>query len=164
MKENDGKKRTPTGTMRATGFTLLALALGLLYYINVVLPESALVMGRGRKARAGLGSSRAAPPPRMMTQAEVDTIVAQGPPSGIETPDKPPRAPNTAICNESVLEGVMSVARQQTDRAVYMYEQERKRREDQDKQLETAQRRAEELERLNGKLKADLEAATAKKA
>ena len=64
---------------------------------------------------------------------------------------------------QSTFPGLTTI-HQQTDRAVYMYEQERKRREEQDKQLETAQRRAEELERMNGKLKADLEAATAKKA
>ena len=81
----------------------------------------------------------------------------RGPPTNIGTPEDPPREPNTAICNESVLEGVMSVARQQSDRATKMYEDERKRREEQDVQLSTANSKVESLTEEVASLKAQLE-------
>ena len=143
------KKRTPIGTKRVSSFLFLALAVAVLYYVNMVLPESTLVTGR---RRAGLGAPKA-PPATTLTQAQVDNIVSRGPPTNIGTPEDPPRQPNTAICNESVLEGVMSVARQQSDRAIRMYEEERKRREAQDILLEKATRRAEEAEKELAELK-----------
>lgn len=135
-------KRTPHGTKRVVGGLFIAAALAVLYYVNMVLPESALVSGSKRPGVRGARSE----PARSLTTQEVDAILERGPPTGVGDPLDPPREPNTAICNESVLEGVMSVARQQTDRATLMYEAERKRREDQDKQLEAANRRIEELE------------------
>ena len=146
------KKRTPVGTKRLSSFFLLALAVAVLYYVNFILPESTLMSGR---RRSGLGSSKP-PPATTLTQAQVDAVVSRGPPTNIGNPEDPPREPNTAICNESVLEGVMSVARQQSQRAINMYEQERKRREEQDIMLEKATRRAEELEKELNELKAKL--------
>ena len=149
-------KRTPHGTKRAFGFFFVAAALALLYYVNVVLPEGALVGGkstrgggggaRGAGAAAGGAKGPLAPPARQLTAAEVQAIVDEGPPTGVGTPDKPPREPNTAICNESVLEGVMSVARQQSARATAMYEDERRRRERQDTELDALKGKVEALE------------------
>ena len=153
MEDASGKakgKRTPHGTKRAFGFFVVAAALALLYYLNVVLPADALVGGGGRGTRlGGAGASSKgplAPLARDLTAAEVQAIIDQGPPSGVGSPDKVPRAPNTAICNESVLEGVMSVARQQSARATAMYEDERKRRERQDVELDACKIRLERLE------------------
>jgi hypothetical protein len=152
MEDSTGKtykKKTPVGTKRVSSFLFLAAAVAILYYVNFMLPESTLVSGR----RRGLGASKP-PPATTLTQAQVDAIVARGPPTNVGNPEDPPREPNTAICNESVLEGVMSVARQQSQRAINMYEQERKRREEQDILLEKATRKAEELERELNELKA----------
>ena len=155
MEDASGKakgKRTPHGTKRAFGFFVVAAALALLYYLNVVLPADALVGGGrlGGAARLGAGASSAkaplAPLARELTAAEVQAIIDQGPPSGVGTPEKVPREPNTAICNESVLEGVMSVARQQSARATAMYEDERRRRERQDVELEACKTNVERLE------------------
>ena len=144
------KKRTPLGTKRLFGALFLLGMLAVLFYVNVVLPESALVSGGKRKA----GSLRP-PPATTLTKEQVDDIVRRGPPTNIGTPEDPPREPNTAICNESVLEGVMSVARQQSDRATKMYEDERKRREEQDVQLSNAINRAESLALEVAALKAE---------
>jgi hypothetical protein len=159
MEDASGKakgKRTPHGTKRAFGFFVVAAALALLYYLNVVLPADALV-GGGRGTRlGGAGASSKgplAPLARDLTAAEVQAIIDQGPPSGVGSPDKVPRAPNTAICNESVLEGVMSVARQQSARATAMYEDERKRRERQDVELDACKIRLERLEAELNELK-----------
>ena len=134
------KKRTPHGTKRLFGVLFLLGALGVLWYVNVILPESALVSGGKRK-----GGAFRAPPATTLTAEQVNDIVRRGPPTNIGTPEDPPREPNTAICNESVLEGVMSVARQQSDRATKMYEDERKRREEQDVQLSAALSKVESL-------------------
>jgi hypothetical protein len=152
------KKRTPVGTKRVSSFLFIALAVAVLYYVNFILPESTLVSGR---RRAGLGASKP-PPATTLTQAQVDAIVSKGPPTNVGHPEDPPREPNTAICNESVLEGVMSVARQQSQRAINMYEQERKRREEQDILLDKATRRAEDAERELNELKAKLKDAEKK--
>ena len=135
-------KRTPHGTKRLFGLLFLLGALGLLFWVNFVLPESALVTGK-KKGAAALR----APPATTLTKEQIDDIVSRGPPTNIGTPEDPPREPNTAICNESVLEGVMSVARQQSDRATKMYEDERKRREEQDVQLADAIKAKEDLTR-----------------
>ena len=119
--------------------------------MNFILPESTLVSGR---RRAGLGASKP-PPATTLTQAQVDAIVSKGPPTNVGHPEDPPREPNTAICNESVLEGVTSVARQPSDRATKMYEDERKRREEQDVQLSNAINRAESLALEVAALKAE---------
>lgn len=135
------KKRTPIGTKRILGFLFLVAALAVLYYVNFVLPESSLTSGRGKR-----GGTRAASA-TVLTKEQIDDIVQRGVPTNIGTPEDPPREPNTAICNESVLEGVMSVARQQSDRATKMYEDERKRREEQDVQLAEAIKAKEDLTR-----------------
>lgn len=150
MEDASGKakgKRTPHGTKRAFGTFVLVAALAFLYYLNVVIPGESLVGGRGGM-RSGSGSSKGplAPLARDLTAAEVQAIVDEGPPSGVGSPDKVPRAPNTAICNESVLEGVMSVARQQSARATAMYEDERKRRERQDVELDAIKAKLERAE------------------
>jgi hypothetical protein len=146
------KKRTPQGTKRLVGVLFLLAMLAVLWYVNIVLPESALVSGGKRKAAA-----LRAPPATTLTKEQVEDIVKRGPPTNIGTPEDPPREPNTAICNESVLEGVMSVARQQSDRATKMYEDERKRREEQDVQLSTANSKVESLTEEVASLKAQLE-------
>jgi hypothetical protein len=144
------KKRTPVGCKRLSGFLFLAAALCVLYYVNFVLPESALTSGK----RRGLLRT---PPATVLTKEQIDDIVKRGVPTNIGTPEDPPREPNTAICNESVLEGVMSVARQQSDRATKMYEDERKRREKQDVELSAALQARDDLlkevEELKEKLK-----------
>ncbi len=145
------KKRTPLGTKRLFGVLFLLGMLAVLWYVNIVLPESALVSGGKRKA-----SALRPPPATTLTKEQVDDIVRRGPPTNIGTPEDPPREPNTAICNESVLEGVMSVARQQSDRATKMYEDERKRREEQDVQLSNAINKAEALTQEVAALKAQL--------
>ena len=142
------KKRTPIGTKRILGFLFLAAALAILYYVNFVSPESALT-SKGKR-----GGMRA-PAATVLTKEQIDDIVQRGVPTNIGTPEDPPREPNTAICNESVLEGVMSVARQQSDRATKMYEDERKRREEQDVQLSNAINRAESLALEVAALKAE---------
>jgi hypothetical protein len=152
-------KRTPTGTKRVFGFLAVALALALLYYINVVLPESAWgagsVRGGGGAARAsGAPKGPMAPPSRTLTAAEVQKLVDAGPPTGVGSVEDPPRKPNEAICNESVLEGVLSVARQQSSRATAMYEDERRRRERQDTELEALRAKLEKAETELAELKA----------
>ena len=89
----------------------------------------------------------------------MQAIVDEGPPTGVGSPDKPPREPNTAICNESVLEGVMSVARQQSARATAMYEDERKRRERQDAELDALKGKLERAEAELAALKGSTAAA-----
>jgi hypothetical protein len=138
-------KRTPIGTKRTFGFVIIAAVLALLYYVNVVLPESSLVSGGVRGGRAS-PKGPLAPPSRQLTAAEVQKLVDAGPPTNVGSVEDPPRAPNTAICNESVLEGVLSVARQQSQRATSMYEDERKRRERQDAELDTLKQKVERLE------------------
>lgn len=144
VKDNDGsrRKRTPDGTKRVFGVLAFVAVLALLYYVNIVLPESALVVGK--KVR-GAAAVPAGPPPTMLSEGQVQALMARGPPTGVGDPLEPPREPNTAICNESVLEGVMTVARQQADRATAMYEDERKRREAQDRELETLKAQVEQL-------------------
>jgi len=159
MEDASGKakgKRTPHGTKRAAGFMFIAAALALLYYVNVVLPSDALVAGkRGAVGAAAVRGAKGplAPLARQLSAAEVQAIVDEGPPTGVGSPDKPPREPNTAICNESVLEGVMSVARQQSARATAMYEDERKRRERQDAELDALKAKLETVERELAALK-----------
>jgi hypothetical protein len=157
MEDASGKakgKRTPHGTKRLVSFLVVAAALAFLYYVNVMLPSDALVTGKKAGARgAAAAKGPMAPPARQLTDAEVQAIVDEGPPTGVGSPAKLPREPNTAICNESVLEGVMSVARQQSARATAMYEDERKRRERQDVELDSLKAKVERLEAELAELK-----------
>ena len=126
---------------------------------NVASAALSVMPARRRCVRRSARVARAsrAPPATTLTKEQVEDIVRRGPPTNIGTPEDPPREPNTAICNESVLEGVMSVARQQSDRATKMYEDERKRREEQDVQLSTANSKVESLTEEVASLKAQLE-------